>query len=254
MKVASGIANKTEKSRPLLDQSDPTTCAEYGMIKMAQMLGNGIYTLREAALYARVSSQMIARWLFGSQKGKGVVAPQFPDGEQLVSFLDLVQTLAIREIRLQRKIPLPKIRQAIKIAKEAFQMDYPFARHHVTYLLGDELVIRPTAEEYIEASGSRRGQRLFHFVEMYLDNLTFDRDGLARLYKIYEYEEIAIVMKPEIKFGEPMLPSGYSAMALWDSIRSEGGIEQAAKVYGIPKEEVAASYKFFVDFLGKSAA
>ena len=226
------------------------------MAKLRQMLGNGIYTVSEAALYARVAPQMMARWLFGSRKGNAVLIPQFPSEEKLVSFLDLVQTLAIREIRLQRKVPLIKFRQAIKVAKEHFGMDYPFARRHCTYLLDDQLVIKPAGKDmYVEASGPFRGQPLFNFVEMYLEQLTFSAQGLAKLYRIYKCEnDVAINMNPEMRFGEPLLPSGYSATTIWDAIKVEGGLEEAGRAYGIPTEEVEAAYRFFVDYLGKSAA
>lgn len=82
--------------------------------KLRNTLGNGLFTVAEAALYARVSPQMMARWLFGNRKGQSVLHPQFRAESRFVSFLDLVQTLAIREIRIQRKVPLPKFRQAIR--------------------------------------------------------------------------------------------------------------------------------------------
>ena len=121
--------------------------------KLRNALGNGLFTVAEAALYARVSPQMMARWLFGNKKGHSVLHPQFGAEARFVSFLDLVQTLAIREIRIQRKVALPKFRQAIRMAKEKFNLDYPFARRHCTYLFGDELVIRPPGDDFVEASG-----------------------------------------------------------------------------------------------------
>lgn len=217
-------------------------------------LGSGIYTIAEAALYARVSPQMMSRWLFGNQQGEAVLRPQFGPDERCVSFLDLVQTLAIRETRIQKRVPLPKFRQAIALAKQRFNLDYPFARPHCTYLLGDELVIAPPGEGYVEASGKHKGQRLFSFVELYLEDLRFSSDGLANIFQIYKLDNVQVLMKPQIRFGEPMLPSGYSARSIWDSVRAEGGIERAASVYGIAKEEVQTAYKFFVDHLGKTAA
>jgi len=224
--------------------------------KLQRHLGSGIYTVAEAALYARISSAMMSRWLFGTEKGRSVIDPQFGKQEKVVSFLDLIQTLAIREIRLQRHVPLPKFRQAIKTAKDKLGITHPFAREHCTYLWGEELVIRPREEddEFVEASGKNKGQRLFPFVEMYLENLTFDKEGLANQYKIFTSDEVAIRMDPHVRFGEPLLPSGYTAMTIWEAIIAEGGIEQAAKVYDIPISEAEASYKFVNEHLGKSAA
>ncbi|MBP3954007.1 hypothetical protein J8F10_01675 [Gemmata sp. G18] len=225
-----------------------------------KFIGNGLYTVAEAALYARVSPSLMSRWLFGSVSSQSVIEPQFApsDSERLVTFLDLVQTLAIREIRLQRKVPLPKFRQAIKVAKEHLGLDYPFARQHCTYLLGDELVIRPpgTVDEFIEVSGKHKGQRLIEFVEMYLEDLSFDPNGLVNAYRIFSSHHlhpIPVKMDPQKRFGEPLLPSGYTAMAIWEAIKTEGGIDRTAKVYGISKEEVETAYQF-VDHLGKSAA
>jgi hypothetical protein len=225
-------------------------------------LGNGLYTLSEAALYARVSPVLLSRWLFGTLNRDAVIVPQFGGDERLVSFLDLVQALAVREICLQRKVPLVKFRQAIKIAKDKFGLDHPFARQHFTYLFGDELVIRPGKDEFVEASGKHKGQRLFPFVEVYLKDLSFDRSGLANRYQVFTFKgghadgrtNVPVVMDPERRFGEPLLPSGYSARTLWEAIQAEGGIERTAKVYQIPREEVEASYRFFVDHLGKTVA
>ena len=220
-------------------------------------LGNGLYTVAEAAMYARVSPALMSRWLFGTTRADGVIDPQFGRGEKLVSFLDLIQTLAIREIRIQRKVPLVKFKQAIKTAKRTCGLDHPFARQHFTYLLGDELVIKRSEDDYIEASGKHRGHPLLPFVEMYLQDLSFDKDGLANKYQInidVGETKIPVVMDPRHRFGEPLLPSGYSVGAIWDSIKAEGRIDRTAEVYRIPKDEVEASYRYFVDHLGKTAA
>jgi hypothetical protein len=221
---------------------------------LQKYLGNGLYTIPEAALYARVSTQLMTRWLMGSAVGESVLVPQFGTSDKLVTFLDFVQTLAIREIRIVHKIPLPKIRNAIRLAEEQFKLDYPFARKHCAYLLDEELVIRPPpGKELFEVAG-RQGQKLFRFVESYLENLSFSDSGLANLYSIYKSADVKIVMNPKVRFGEPTLPSGYSAATIWEAIEAEGGVQEAAKVYGIPREEAEAAYKFFVDYLGKTAA
>lgn len=216
-------------------------------------LGNGLYTLPEAALYARVSTRMMARWLLGSDAGEPVLISQFDPADKVVTFLDFVQTLAIREIRITKKVPLQKIRNALRLAEQNFNLDHPFARQHCAYLLNEELVIAPPGGEYVEVAGSQ-GQRLFRFVESYLEQLSFSKSGLANLYSIYKSADVQIVMDPKVHFGEPMLPSGYSAAVIWEAIEAEGGLQEAASVYGIPREEVEAAYKFFVNYLGKTAA
>jgi hypothetical protein len=222
-----------------------------------QFLGAGLYSITEAALYTRVPSARLSRWLFGTQSSDAVLAPQFSptDDKKRLTFLDLIQTLAIREIRLQKKVPLSKVRQAIGFAKEKYGIDYPFARRHCTYLFGREFVLRlPDRDnEFVEVSGRHRGQRLFEFVELYLQDLTFGPDGLATEYRVFvsrHQTPVAIRMNPHLRFGEPLMPSGYSALALWKAIAIEGNIERAARAYGVSKEEVETAYLFVRDHLG----
>jgi hypothetical protein len=175
--------------------------------KTSTYLGEGLYTVAEAALYCRVSTAVMGRWLFGTKAGKAVLNPQFGGKERFVSFLDLVQTLAIREIRNQHRVPLTKFRQAIQLAKTKLDLEYPFARQHCTFLLGDTLVIRPDPdkENYFEASGKQRGQQLLPFVEMYLTRLKFNPEGLAHKYRIFESRHpspVAVTMDPHVRFGE----------------------------------------------------
>jgi uncharacterized protein (DUF433 family) len=155
-------------------------------------------------------------------------------------------------------VPLPKFRQAIKVARDSLGLDYPFARRHCTYLLGEELVIRLPGppgddDDFVQVSGKQKRQKLIPFVEMYLDDLSYSPEGLANKYHIFKNGDVKITMDPEYRFGEPLLPSGYTAMTIWESITAEGSIDAVARVYGIPKMEVETAYRFFVDHLGKTS-
>ena len=68
------------------------------MITATDKLGIGIYTPEEAAFYARVKTQVLNRWLFGDGRGANVVKPERcgKDEDRIVTFLDLVQAIAIR--------------------------------------------------------------------------------------------------------------------------------------------------------------
>ncbi len=225
--------------------------------KTHKHLGSGLYTIAEAAMYCRVSTSMLSRWLFGTESGRPVIDAQFGSKERFVSFLDLVQTLAIREIREQEQIQLIKFRQAIKFAKDTYGLDHIFARKHLTYRYDDELVIKPDPEtkEYVDASGKHRGQGRFEFVELYLQDLGYNREGLAEQYRIFESKHdkpVIITLNPHVRFGEPLLPSGYTALSIRKAIKVEGGIEKTATAYGISTDEVETAYRFG-DFLSKSA-
>jgi hypothetical protein len=223
------------------------------MSNIAPKLGKGVYTIVEAARYARVSPSLLARWVFGSGGGS-VIKSEFDPEERIVSYLDFVQTMAIREFRTQRPwIRLKQFRQACDLARSRLGMPYPFAMKNATFWDGSEIVIVPPgkdAREFVQASGRGRGQMLFPFVETYLDKLEYDpATGVSNGCNIFRHDSTTIRMRPSISFGEPLLPSGYSAACIWDAIMVEGGIDQAAKAYSIPPHEVRAAYHFHNDYL-----
>jgi hypothetical protein len=219
-------------------------------------LGKGLYTVTEAAFLARVPKGTMRRWIFGRGDRKAIITPQVASDSALVSFLDFVQSLAIRNIRVQYGVSARKIREAMRLAQHSFDLPHPFAMRHTVYRWGNELAICPPtatssdARSFIEASGKHKGSRLLGpIVENYLDDLTFDAEtGLATTYTIFRHDNVRITMDPTFRFGEPLLPSGYSASTIWEAAHIEGGIEPAAKAYGIGIDEVRAAVRCF-DYL-----
>jgi hypothetical protein len=222
-------------------------------IAARDLLGIGLYTPADAAFLARVSTQLMNRWLYGNQSGEPVLCPQIEDpDEKIVTFLDFVQTLAIRAIRVQHNVPLQKIRQAVEVARDHFHIEYPFAMDHTTYLFGNELLIRvgkdkEGTDEFVQASGKHaRNRMLTKVIEVYLRDLTFNPEGLAAAYRAFAWKDFEVVMDPAVRFGEPLVKScGYSAQALWEASLSEGGIENAARAYGVKVREVELACRYF---------
>lgn len=240
-----------------------TSCRGEGAViaDVKLFLGQGLYSVTEAALYARVKRPMMRRWVFGDGQGEPVITPQIQNDEKLISFLDFVQTLAIRTIRRNKLVPLQRIREAMDFARERFGMQYPFAMRHTTYLWGDSIVIVPPGADpneevkYVEATGRHKGSILLKpIVEVYLEDLSFNpATGLAEQYEIFERHGIPITMNPHRRFGEPLLPSGYSARTIWDAVEIEGGVCEAATAYGISREEVEAAMRFLDALSGEVA-
>lgn len=219
-----------------------------------------MYTPAEAAFYARVPTQLMSRWLYGSSTGDAVFRPElYSTGERTVTFLDLVQAFWVRCIRQQHKIPLNKIRQAVDVATNKYGMPHPLAMQHTTYLFDDEIIINVAnreAPEYVQMSGKHRHHRMLRqVVELYMKDLSFGDDGLANLYTAYSWSDRRILMDPARKFGEPYLPAcGYSARTLWEACEAEGSIEAAADVYGVSKDDVEASWRYYDHLRGQTSA
>ena len=78
--------------------------------------GRGLYGLNEAAFYARMPAATLRAWFYPKQEASRLITSQIEDGdEKFVSFLDFVEALAIRSLRLDCKIPLQKIRAGLAI-------------------------------------------------------------------------------------------------------------------------------------------
>lgn len=218
--------------------------------------GIGIYSPAEAALYARVRRETMQRWVFGNSRGEPVIHHQ-PSSEN-VTFLDLVQTLAIRAIRQQHNVPLQKIRQAIDFAEEHFHLSFPLARQHAIYLMKNhEVVIRPIPDEdnLVQASGAARGNFIMQQIaEPFLDDLSFDSTGLANRFDLFKWEEFTATMDPAVQFGQPHLPElGYTTLALYEAFQSEGSAEAAAEMYEVPVDAVRFACRLYVDYLAQQA-
>ncbi len=216
---------------------------------VSNLLGQGIYTPAEAARFARVKTELITRWIHGTDSGQAVVeAERFGDSERMITFRDFVQALAIRAVRREFKLPLPDIRKAVEYARERYGVAYPFAIRHRTYLFGRKLLIDlpgrlalESPPELVQISAKGRDQLYLREVaEPFLIDLTFDGDdGYASRYVAWQHGEGRIVMDPGRLFGQPVVQScGHTAQSLLDAYRTEGTVERAAKAFGVKDEEV----------------
>ena len=226
-----------------------------------EMLGIGQYTPAEAAMYLRVNTATASRWMFGDGTGERVLTPHIDDpASRIITFVDLVQMMAVRVLRVEHKMPLDRIRRAVETARETYQIPFPFAVQHSTYLFGDQIVIRRgeggEPEGYVQVSGkNRRNLMIPPIVELYMRDLAWNEAGLADHYTAWRDRDYPVVMNPRVRLGEPLMPScGYTPFALSEAARTEGGIERAAKAYGVKPEEVEVACRYFDHLQGKTAA
>jgi hypothetical protein len=228
----------------------------------SDLLGLGIYTVAEAATYARVSAAKLSRWILGTIKDHpAVIARLDPERneERWVTFLDFVQSMAIRDIRLKHRIHLDKIRDTVDMARSKFGISYPFARKHTTWLLGDDINLDIVGYGLIGTTGEHKRQLAMRpVVEQYLEDLSYDAEGLAKGYSPFSYKGYRIIFNPHVRFGEPMVvadkkakvkPCRYSVRALCDAFDSEGNYAAAARVMGVAQEAVEAARKYYFDYL-----
>jgi uncharacterized protein (DUF433 family) len=239
------------------------------MVAATDLLGLGLYSPSEAALYARVSPGLMTRWVYGTKQGPAVIQPQLGNtGQRDVTFLDFVQTLAIRRIRSERRgVSLQQIREAYFRVRKEFGVEYPFAldstriglfgppddpKSQVIWIcIGED---DAGAKRYFQLTGKKSGNQLIgEVVRTYAQRLVFDEvTKLARKYIAFPTVLAAserIVMDPSVRFGEPYFEScGYTARTLFDAYRSEGTVNRAAEIYGVTPEQVELAIEYF-DYL-----
>lgn len=239
-----------------------------------ELVGIGIYTPDEAAQYARVSTRTMNRWVFGDSSGDPVIRSQLAmsgnNQDKLVTFLDFVQMLAVRQVRIrEKKFPLQRIRAACDVASRKYQLDYPLAaRDHRIFLFGPsdnlkncEMVIEvghdaEGHDQYMQLSGKKSGNYMMNEIaEPFMRRLHFGDSLFAEWYVAWEKDGRQIVMHPHKRFGEPFLPScGYTALALWEAHVAEGSVENAAEAYGVETADVDLACEYFDHLTGRDAA
>lgn len=221
--------------------------------------GSGVYTAAEAARYAKIPIATLNAWFFGTQKRQPLRRGAIhDDGAKAVTFVEFVEALAIRALRIDHKISLQKIREAITTAKNEYGIDHPFAhKDHKTVLINQDLHIflGSNEENPIGLTGKDRGQKsLKPCIEAYMMDLEFDENGLASIYTAYTHNNTHVVLNPARQFGQPVVAeNGYSAETLWRAAVTEGGFERAADIYEVTPEAVEAAYRYCNSELGMAA-
>jgi len=219
--------------------------------------GLGVYSIAEAARYARMPVATLNRWFFGNghqpMRSPGIESTK---GKR-ITFIDFVETLAIRSLRADHQISLQKIKEAIHNAREHYGIVRPFAhREHRTVLIGKDLHIFLRGDSNpVGLTGKDSGQKsMTPCIEAYMKDLEFDSEGLARLYRAYCHKDQNVVLDPKLHFGEPTLEScGFTAETLWRAAVAEGSIVRAAEIYEVPVEAVETAYRYWNQELGVAA-
>lgn len=210
-----------------------------------QIIGVGIYTPQEAALYGRLSVSKLSRWLFGRNNCAPVIDAQLKD-ELLVSFYDLVQAMAINQAR-KAGVTLPKIRQAITLAKDKYKVNFPLAHNHHLVLFDNDLHICFPNDAVIQVSGHGRNQALMKpIIEPFMKDLHFDQDGLVVRFTPFKKFGREITLDPKRQFGQPLVNNtGYRADVLAQSYWVERSMDFVASLYNIEIKDV----KVAVDYM-----
>ncbi len=221
--------------------------------------GIGIYSVREAARYAKMHPLTLNDWFFGRSNRPPMRRSGIEANEQkVISFLNFVEAVAVRSLRVDYNVSFPKIREAIENAKRDYNIDHPFAHgDHRTVLIGKDLHIFLGEDQAnpVQLTGRYKRQKsLRPCIEGYIQDLEFGEDRLAQLYTAAKYSNQRIVLNPKFYFGAPiLLDSGITAETLWRAAVAEGSYTRAAQLYKVTEAQVEAAYRYYNGELGVAA-
>lgn len=220
-----------------------------------ELTGIGLYTLPDAAKLIGTEAREIKRWLFGYrynvQDGKRSQPPLWnpqvaePD-TFVIGFHDLMELRFVKAF-MSKGVTLPVVRAALANAREFFGgVSYPFSNRR---FLTDGRRIYTNA---VEAHG---GDALIDLAKRQLafknvirpslnDGVEFDDSGaVKRWFPLLRSK--AVVLDPEIAFGQPIIDAyGVPTAALASAVAAGNGRSTVARMYEVPVTAVDAAVRF----------
>ena len=218
-------------------------------------IGTGLYTPQEAATFAKLRTETFNRWFFEEE------APLRPriqpaNGERLVTFWDLIQAVAVRNLRKSPKtsrISLQLIRTVVRECEEK-GYEFPLAREHRLYWFSNRLILKTDDDQYIGLKPGTDLNQLYNgiIIEPFLKEVQFI-DKLAHTWTPLESAHFSVNLNADRRFGMPIIePGGILVSALTDAVESEGSIEAAADAFEIETEAVLLALKYH-EYLASAA-
>lgn len=227
----------------------PFTVCGYSERMASAPFGTGVYTAPEAARMVGMQAQTLRRWLLGySHDGKVEPAlwrPQhLPDEDGvLLGFRDLIEARIVNALR-ERKIGLPTIRACIERARQIVGDERPFSTKEFktdgkTIFL--EITRGLDEPMFIDL---RKSQGVFkRVVEPSLQDLDFGKDGAERWWLLHGKK--TVVADPARSFGQPIVAEhGMTTASLAASVKAEGSVEKAAKIFEIKPRLVRDAVRY----------
>jgi len=209
------------------------------------IIGEGIYTPREAARLIGGTPQQVLRWTRGSGASDPIWKAhyQFLDDTTEVSFIDLIELRVVRGL-LKLGASLQAIRYAIGVAKNKFGIDRPLSS--VAFQIDGREILMDAIErdgELVSLSRQRPGQKVFRdIVAQSVSGLEYDGSQVARWRPIIAKH---VVIDPKRSFGDPIVDEiGVSTSTLYKEWMSRPNFRKIAALYEVKELLVRDAVKF----------
>jgi uncharacterized protein (DUF433 family)/DNA-binding transcriptional MerR regulator len=209
------------------------------------IIGEGIYSPRQAARLLGSSPQDVLRWTRGSGPNDPLWRAhyQFLDDTSEISFLDLIELRVVRALRVAG-VSLQAIRYAIELAQKRFEIDRPLSTMQFK-TDGTEILMNAVERdgELVSLSKKRPGQKVFaRLVEQSISGLEFEG---SRVRRWRPDQTKHIVIDPERSFGDPILDKlGISTRVLFGEYDRVRDYKYLARLYEVDIAHIRDAVSF----------
>lgn len=221
---------------------------------ISDLVGLGLYTIKEASFLTGISSISIRRWLYGYQTSSGnwvepLWHPQL-EGSNIegLGFHDLLE---IRFVDAFRKygVSLQAIRLAFHSAKELYNNPYPFTCKNFK-TDGQSIfakILEETGEEKLIALAKKQYVIPHIITPALYAGIEFEQDLASKWYPIAKKK--SVVLNPKISFGKPIIENyGVPTTTLYEAYRVEKNKGFVARMYDVSVKAVSDAIEFEEQF------
>ena len=205
------------------------------------------YGVAEAARYLKLPAATLRSWVAGRAYPKGesvaTFAPLIKPARKLpplLSFYNLIEAHVLRSLRTEHGVAIAQLRQAIKYAERAHNIERLLLRRDLSTHAGKLFLEKYGELINLTASGQIAMRRL---LEEHLKRVEWDQWKFpVRLYPYVSAEPTVqrpIAIDPGIAFGRPVVMRvGVSTSAIAGRIDAGETVEALAEDYGLKPAEI----------------
>ena len=215
---------------------------------MSDILGRGIYSVPEVALYTGLKSSTVNRWAFGYREYPGIVDPDIPQIGQgkAISFLAMMELYLMSRF-LDAGLRPEKFRIAAGEVARIKGLSHPFAFEHLQEYIredGRDFYYRTGEDAWQKLTGRNRGNFAWDLVvRPYLHEVEFQGDYARRWFPASAGH--LIVLDPAIQFGEPVISGTRVPTAIIaEQLMAGDQPSLLAEGYGLTLEQIRAAERF----------
>lgn len=211
------------------------------------------YSIARAAHYLHMSSSTLRSWVRGRDYPVAGGMERWPPlikAADLLSFNNLSEAYVLRALRVDHKLSMPAVREALDYAQRAFGIERLLLSSELQATPGNVFLKRFGQLINLNRSGQLAAEQLLKAV---LQRVERNPDGAPiKMFPTTSYDVNAlrhsprlIVIDPEVSFGRPIVVAkGVRTVTITSRIDAGEDPADVAKDYALKQEELEAAISY----------